>query len=119
MAGHIVACHGAGNGLSHYEIEQGVEMGRPSRIDLSLEVVNGSLARVLFGGAAVEFRVVRYRFRPTNFQHRGLCPEKLPKSPCSLDRVAPTAPHFILFARRTSPAAIGGTSAVRSPWPDR
>jgi trans-2,3-dihydro-3-hydroxyanthranilate isomerase len=55
MAGHIVACHGAGNGLSHYEIEQGVEMGRPSRIDLSLEVVNGSLARVLIGGAAVEF----------------------------------------------------------------
>jgi trans-2,3-dihydro-3-hydroxyanthranilate isomerase len=55
MAGHIVACYDAGNGLSHYEIEQGVEMGRPSRIDLSLEIVNGSLTRVLIGGAAVEF----------------------------------------------------------------
>jgi trans-2,3-dihydro-3-hydroxyanthranilate isomerase len=34
-------------------IEQGYEMGRPSEIDLSIEVVNGGLERVRIGGYAV------------------------------------------------------------------
>lgn len=36
-----------------FQVEQGLEMGRPSRISLGLRVVDGSAARVTVGGACV------------------------------------------------------------------
>ena len=55
MAGHIHACYAPDDGTAHFEFEQGVHMGRPSRIELTLKTVGKTLDRVLIGGAAVEF----------------------------------------------------------------
>ncbi len=42
-----------GEGERTFVIAQGVEMGRPSRIALSLEVARGALAAASIGGPAV------------------------------------------------------------------
>jgi len=41
------------NGMHKRYIEQGYEMGRPSQIDLSIEVEGGKLAGLRIGGYAV------------------------------------------------------------------
>lgn len=54
FAGAIVRFDRPGEGLSRHAIEQGIEMGRPSLINLELEVENGRLAGARIGGHAVK-----------------------------------------------------------------
>jgi trans-2,3-dihydro-3-hydroxyanthranilate isomerase len=54
FAGAIMHFDRPGEGLSRYPIEQGVEMGRPSLINLELEVRNGALSGARIGGHAVK-----------------------------------------------------------------
>jgi trans-2,3-dihydro-3-hydroxyanthranilate isomerase len=44
---------GADDGLHQWRIDQGVEMGRPARLDLGFEVRDGAVARVALGGQCV------------------------------------------------------------------
>ena len=44
---------GAGAGTHRWTVEQGVEMGRPSRIELEADVADGRVAAVRVGGSAV------------------------------------------------------------------
>lgn len=44
---------GADDGTHRWTVEQGVEMGRPSRIELEADVANGRVAAVRVGGSAV------------------------------------------------------------------
>jgi trans-2,3-dihydro-3-hydroxyanthranilate isomerase len=53
FAGVIMACEQPGDGEHQHIIVQGVEMGRPSEIVLTLEVRNGKLESASIGGAAV------------------------------------------------------------------
>ncbi len=53
FAGVAMKFERPGNGEHMLQIEQGVEMGRPSTINLSLDVADGQLRRVSVGGAAV------------------------------------------------------------------
>lgn len=53
LAGLLVERSGLRDGLLRVPIDQGIEMGRPSRIELEVEVANGSAARVVIGGRAV------------------------------------------------------------------
>ncbi len=53
FAAQIMACDRPENGTTHFVIEQGIEMGRPSRIDLMMEIENGVLVGAEIGGAAV------------------------------------------------------------------
>ncbi len=55
LAGHLHACAALGDGLHHATIEQGVDMGRPSQINLEMQVAQGQLKRVRIGGSAVQF----------------------------------------------------------------
>lgn len=55
MAGHLHAQYGVGDGSHCFEIEQGFDMGRPSRIDLLIDVERNKLTRVRIAGAGVEF----------------------------------------------------------------
>lgn len=54
FAGAIMHFDGPTDGVSRLWIEQGVEMGRPSRIRLELEVANGKLEAARIGGHAVK-----------------------------------------------------------------
>jgi trans-2,3-dihydro-3-hydroxyanthranilate isomerase len=54
FAGAIMHFDGPGNGMSRFWIEQGLEMGRPSRIRLELDVHGGELAAARIGGQAVK-----------------------------------------------------------------
>jgi trans-2,3-dihydro-3-hydroxyanthranilate isomerase len=53
FAGVIMACEQPKDGEHQHIITQGVEMGRPSEIVLTLEVRNGALESASIGGAAV------------------------------------------------------------------
>ncbi len=53
LAGSIVEFEGLDDGEHRVLIEQGVEMGRPSRIDLHMTVVEGALVAAAIGGQAV------------------------------------------------------------------
>jgi trans-2,3-dihydro-3-hydroxyanthranilate isomerase len=55
LAGHLHACDKLGDGQHRSIIDQGVDMGRPSRMELDMEVAQGHLRRVRIGGTAVEF----------------------------------------------------------------
>lgn len=55
MAGHLHAHYRAGDGSHRFDIEQGVDMGRPSRIDLLFDVKHNQLTRVRIAGAGAEF----------------------------------------------------------------
>lgn len=55
MAGHLHAHYGAGDGSHRFEIEQGVDMDRPSRIDLLFDVKHNRVTRVRIAGAGAEF----------------------------------------------------------------
>jgi trans-2,3-dihydro-3-hydroxyanthranilate isomerase len=54
FAGAIMRFDRPAEGLVRYPIEQGVEMGRPSLINLDLEVKGGALAGARIGGHAVK-----------------------------------------------------------------
>lgn len=53
FAGAICRFDEPTEGIHHVRIEQGFEMGRPSLIDLTLEIMGGALARGRIGGHAV------------------------------------------------------------------
>lgn len=54
FAGAIMHFDGHSDGVSRFWLEQGLEMGRPSRISLELEVARGVLAAARIGGHAVQ-----------------------------------------------------------------
>jgi trans-2,3-dihydro-3-hydroxyanthranilate isomerase len=54
FAGAILHVDRPGDGLSRLGIEQGLEMGRPSRIRLELDVEGGKLAAARIGGQAIK-----------------------------------------------------------------
>lgn len=54
FAGAIMHFDGPRDGTSQYWLEQGLEMGRPSRIRLELQVEQGELAAARIGGHAVK-----------------------------------------------------------------
>lgn len=53
FAGVVAAFDAPTEGAHRLRIEQGYEMGRPSQIDLTIEIVKGRLAAARIGGAAV------------------------------------------------------------------
>ena len=53
LAGYLLKHRWFGRTEIRIQVEQGYEMGRPSLIALSMEVVGGKLAAVLIGGHAV------------------------------------------------------------------
>lgn len=53
FAGQIMRLDEPVDGPSHFWIEQGVEMGRPSRIRLEIDVARGEIAAARIGGNAV------------------------------------------------------------------
>ena len=53
FAAHIMEIEKPKDGQQNYVLEQGLEMGRPSRIELKLEVRNGRLEQAAIGGQAV------------------------------------------------------------------
>ncbi len=54
FAGAVVTFDKPGNGLHAIRIEQGVEMGRPSFIDVAMDFAHGALAAARIGGHAVK-----------------------------------------------------------------
>ena len=54
LAGALMAFEGLGEGASAFRLEQGVEMGRPSFIELTLGTAAGALTSVSIGGQAVK-----------------------------------------------------------------
>ena len=54
FAGAIMRFDRPAEGVSRHPVEQGVEMGRPSLINLELDVKNGALAGARIGGHAVK-----------------------------------------------------------------
>jgi trans-2,3-dihydro-3-hydroxyanthranilate isomerase len=53
FAGAVYHFDKPGQGSHHYVIEQGFEMGRPSIIQMELDVENGAMVRQRIGGSAV------------------------------------------------------------------
>lgn len=53
LAGYLAPRDETGDGTLRWRIEQGIDMGRPSRIDLEADRRHGKLAEVRVGGAAV------------------------------------------------------------------
>jgi trans-2,3-dihydro-3-hydroxyanthranilate isomerase len=53
LAALLAARDGAGDGRLRWTVEQGVEMGRPSRLHVEADVRGGALAAVRVGGGAV------------------------------------------------------------------
>lgn len=53
LPAHIVRSRTIAEGLHRWVIEQGFEMGRPSRINASVEIAGGAVASVRIGGNAV------------------------------------------------------------------
>lgn len=53
FAGAIVAFDQPVDGPHHVTIEQGIEMGRPSRIRLEIDVVDGGISAARIGGTAI------------------------------------------------------------------
>lgn len=54
FAGAVMRFDKPGEGVSRFWLEQGLEMGRPSRIHLELDVERGALAAARIGGHAVK-----------------------------------------------------------------
>jgi trans-2,3-dihydro-3-hydroxyanthranilate isomerase len=54
FSGALAAFEGLGEGASAFRLEQGVEMGRPSFIDMTLTLAGGALSKVSIGGQAVK-----------------------------------------------------------------
>jgi trans-2,3-dihydro-3-hydroxyanthranilate isomerase len=49
----LVRYHGLRNGTGRWTVDQGVEMGRPSRINIEADVVENKITAVRCGGTAV------------------------------------------------------------------
>ncbi len=54
FSGALTAFEGLDDGASAFRLEQGVEMGRSSLIDMTLTMTGGALAKVSIGGEAVK-----------------------------------------------------------------
>ena len=54
LAGAVMAFEHLGEGTTKYVVEQGIEMGRPSFIELSLSLTAGALTNVAIGGQAIK-----------------------------------------------------------------
>jgi trans-2,3-dihydro-3-hydroxyanthranilate isomerase len=54
FSGALMAFEGISGGASVFRLEQGVEMGRTSFIDLTLSIADGALSKVSIGGHAVK-----------------------------------------------------------------
>ena len=54
FAGALTAFEGLDDGASAFRLEQGVEMGRPSFIEMTLTMAGGALSKVSIGGQAVK-----------------------------------------------------------------
>ena len=53
LPGHVAASGALADGAYHWRVAQGVEMGRPSLIEVSFSVVDGVVGEVSVGGRAV------------------------------------------------------------------
>lgn len=53
LPGQIVACEALADGSHRWQLEQGIEMGRASRITVDAEIAGGRIAAVRVGGAAI------------------------------------------------------------------
>ncbi len=53
LGGYLGARSSRHEGVLRYTVHQGVEMGRPSRLELEVDVVQGAVAAVRVGGASV------------------------------------------------------------------
>ena len=53
LAGYLASRSTMRHGMLKYTIHQGVEMGRASRMELEVDIANGSIAAVRIGGTAV------------------------------------------------------------------
>jgi trans-2,3-dihydro-3-hydroxyanthranilate isomerase len=62
LAGQLLATGALAAGETRLTVIQGVEMGRPSRLDLTVRVADGALQEVCVGGSAV--RISRGQLRP-------------------------------------------------------
>jgi len=62
LPGQIARSERLADGAHRWVIEQGVEMGRPSRIEAAIEAQDGDIISVRIGGAAVPFAAGRLAF---------------------------------------------------------
>ncbi|WP_245990342.1 PhzF family phenazine biosynthesis protein [Tabrizicola piscis] len=61
LAAQLLAAGAVGDGETRLILHQGVEMGRPSQIGLTVECANGALRRVKISGSAVPISEGRLR----------------------------------------------------------
>jgi trans-2,3-dihydro-3-hydroxyanthranilate isomerase len=53
LAGYLAARLGGATGTQQWRVEQGFEMGRPSLLDLEVDITKGTIGAVRLGGSAV------------------------------------------------------------------
>ncbi len=53
FAGYLALLDGRENGTLQWKIEQGIEMGRPSRLDLAADLAGGEVTGIRVGGSSV------------------------------------------------------------------
>ncbi len=53
LAGYLAKRSGCENGSLHWKVEQGLEMGRPSLLQVEAEVQNGAVTAIRVGGSSV------------------------------------------------------------------
>ncbi|MFW5881436.1 MAG: PhzF family phenazine biosynthesis protein [Roseicyclus sp.] len=61
LAGQLLATGSLGEGTSVFHLQQGVEMGRPSELRLTVEVAEGAIAAIRVAGRAVKVAEGRIR----------------------------------------------------------
>ena len=61
LAGYLAARSEKAQGTSRWVVEQGIEMGRPSRLEIAARVEDGAVAAIEVGGGAVKFGEGRIR----------------------------------------------------------
>jgi trans-2,3-dihydro-3-hydroxyanthranilate isomerase len=61
LSGQLLAADALAEGTSHWTLRQGVEMGRPSDLRLSIDVADGSITAVRVAGQAVKVAEGRIR----------------------------------------------------------
>jgi trans-2,3-dihydro-3-hydroxyanthranilate isomerase len=53
LAGYLARRERVADGIAHWRVEQGIEMGRPSLIDIEADIRDGAVASVRVGGPSV------------------------------------------------------------------
>jgi trans-2,3-dihydro-3-hydroxyanthranilate isomerase len=53
FGGYLAARTGKRDGMLKWHVDQGVEMGRPSRLEVEVDVAGGEVKAVRVGGASV------------------------------------------------------------------